>query len=93
MTAATGGGTRAPTRQRVRPGEATRSLVVENEPVGGQRAVTEAARRAGVTKRVPCHTFRHSLRHISSRRDTTSRVLGGSLRRHCSQLPLSQPTA
>jgi site-specific recombinase XerD len=25
-----------------------------------QRAVTEAARRAGVTKRVTCHTFRHS---------------------------------
>ena len=25
-----------------------------------QRAVTEAARRAGVTKRVSCHTFRHS---------------------------------
>jgi site-specific recombinase XerD len=25
-----------------------------------QRAVTEAARRAGLTKRVSCHTFRHS---------------------------------
>jgi site-specific recombinase XerD len=25
-----------------------------------QRAVTEAARRAGVTKRVTCHSFRHS---------------------------------
>lgn len=25
-----------------------------------QRAVAEAARRAGVTKRVTCHTFRHS---------------------------------
>jgi integrase len=25
-----------------------------------QRAVTEAARQAGVTKRVSCHTFRHS---------------------------------
>jgi site-specific recombinase XerD len=25
-----------------------------------QRAVTEAARRAGFTKRVTCHTFRHS---------------------------------
>jgi integrase len=25
-----------------------------------QRAVTEAARRAGLTKRVTCHTFRHS---------------------------------
>lgn len=24
-----------------------------------QRAVTEAARRAGLTKRVTCHTFRH----------------------------------
>jgi site-specific recombinase XerD len=25
-----------------------------------QRAVTSAARRSGVTKRVTCHTFRHS---------------------------------
>ena len=25
-----------------------------------QRAVTDAARRAGLTKRVTCHTFRHS---------------------------------
>ena len=25
-----------------------------------QRAVTDAARRAGMTKRVTCHTFRHS---------------------------------
>jgi site-specific recombinase XerD len=25
-----------------------------------QRAVTEAARRAGLTKRVSCHVFRHS---------------------------------
>jgi integrase len=26
----------------------------------GQRAVTEAAQRAGLTKRVSCHSFRHS---------------------------------
>ena len=36
-----------------------------------QRAVAEAARRAGLTRRVTCHTFRHS-RRTYSRRGTTS---------------------
>ena len=30
------------------------------EPSGLQRAVKEAARKAGIQKRVTCHTFRHS---------------------------------
>ena len=32
-----------------------------------QRAVAEAARRAGLTKRVTCHTFRHSVRDAPTR--------------------------
>jgi len=29
-------------------------------PVGAQRAVKDAARRAGIGKPATCHTFRHS---------------------------------
>jgi site-specific recombinase XerD len=34
--------------------------VVEREPAHGSPAVTEAVRKAGLTKRASCHTFRHS---------------------------------
>jgi hypothetical protein len=49
-----------------------------------QRAVTEAARRAGLSKRVSCHTFGIHLRRICSRRATTSEPS-----RSCWAMPMS----
>ena len=49
-----------------------------------QRAVTEAGRKAGLAKRVGCHTFRHSFATHCSKAGRTS-----APSRNCSAMPTS----